>query len=100
MTEHRKPRQGAPRTTLVALRFLMEWTQADVAERAGVGQTVICRIERGQHDLAMSATEERVARGYGLTVVQFKRLCDGALLPERALSLARKACKAAAIEAG
>lgn len=93
MTESRKPRQGPPRAPLVALRLLMEWGQADVARRAGIGQTVVCRIETGEHGLEFAATKEKAARGYGLTVSQFDRLCAGDLTVDRARVLARKACK-------
>ena len=50
-----------------AVRAQRQWTQADVAERAGTTQDRISQIETGAADPRLS-TVERIADALGLTV--------------------------------
>jgi transcriptional regulator with XRE-family HTH domain len=89
-----RPAGEVRRTGLIELRAEMKWLQSDVAERSGgLGQTEICRIETGENRLTTVQTIERAARGYGLTVESFRRLCAGELSPKRAAGLVRRGGK-------
>lgn len=90
-----KPLTGEVRRAgLVELRAAMGWLQSDVAERSGgLGQTEICRIETGQNRLTTVQTIERAARGYGLPVESFRRLCTGDLSAKKAAGIVRRCGK-------
>lgn len=86
------------RLPLIELRALLDLRQSDVAEQSGgegerLGMTEICRIETGQNRLTRKLTIERAARGYGLSVESFERLCRGDLTVGQAAGIVRRAAK-------
>jgi transcriptional regulator with XRE-family HTH domain len=52
---------------IVALRKLRGWSQAELAERAGLGRTHISRIEAGRYAMTLE-TMQSLAEALGMTV--------------------------------
>ena len=71
---------------LTELRGLLGMTQEDVAKRAGNGtlRAYVAQIENGSCALRFKERIEDAARGYGLSVVDFERLCAGEIKPATA----------------
>ncbi len=65
-------------TAIRLTRLRKEMTQRDLAERSGISDVSISRIERGEQDISLS-TLKRIADGLGVTEEQlfaFQRELD------------------------
>lgn len=62
-----------------------------VAKRAKVDRAYIARVEGGWIRLRFAASQQQVAKGYGLPTEDFVRLLDGEITPKAAAKLAEEA---------
>lgn len=57
---------------LVKARMIQGWSQAELANRAGLSMMVICRLENG--GMPRPANLTRLARAYGIDIKEFVTL--------------------------
>lgn len=79
-----------------ALRELLQLTQEQVAERAGIERTVVVKVEAGVNKLSSFNARTAMARGLGLTIEQLTDLISGDLTPSVAAEHSALRAKGAA----
>ncbi len=86
---------ATPRASLPVLREELGLLQSDIAKRSGgLDQSRVSRIETGEDRLTVARTLRCAARGYGLSVASFEKLCAGKLSAKQAAAIVRRAEKA------
>lgn len=66
------------------LRHLLDVTQEQIADRAGVRRSDIARVENGHNKAGSYDMREKLARAFGLSLEDFVSMIEGKLSPQTA----------------